>query len=582
MTRREILPPKVARRARALWYAGKAQWYASKAQPSTADMLVKLRRVLIAAKNSRSIAVRDIWHKPSKSMGLLMLAISAALVAAVLGAALAPGDSGQRTSSSPANPSARPGPVCRGTVLTPASNVQAAINHAPPGTTFCFGRGSYRVSSLIPKSGDVLDGGDRAAILVGGKSARYAIYGDSTSHGPSDVTVRGFVIRDFNTPLQAGAIQDYNGPGWIIQNNHITKNAAAGVATGDNVRVLGNLIDHNRQEGFSAHGNDGLYQDNEIAYNNFNLAVNAGWEAGGGKAYGTTNLTFKSDYVYDNGGPGLWADSNNINTMFDGNTVSNNWGPGIYVEMSVNATIINNTVTDNGMPSSPGGGNRQGWAWDAGIQLRRSGGLSASTPLIISGNTVVDNYNAISLIESPRSDCTKQNVAWHDSCEVQNVLVENNRIAMTEGATGAYQDGAGNGIFTNQNNVFRNNNYCVTSVIHPNDGHTFGWFAWMNGWLDFAVWQTSWLENDGTFTIGTCRLLLGDAGGIEPQELAWRASWRSGSASGRVSGLARSGAGGSAVAEAGVCWPNHPRKLVTATPTPNAVHISAAICAPSS
>jgi hypothetical protein len=49
MTRREILPPQVARRARALWYA-------SKAQPPTADMLVKLRRVLIAAKNSRSIA----------------------------------------------------------------------------------------------------------------------------------------------------------------------------------------------------------------------------------------------------------------------------------------------------------------------------------------------------------------------------------------------------------------------------------------------------------------------------------------------------------------------------------------------
>ena len=36
------------------------------------------------------------------------------------------------------------------------------------------------------------------------------------------------------------------------------------------------------------------------------------------------------------------------------------------------------------------------------------------------------------------------------------------------------------------------------------------------------------------------------------------------------------------MAEAGVCWPNHPRKLVTATPTPNAVHSSAAICAPSS
>jgi parallel beta-helix repeat protein len=453
--------------------------------------------------------VRNTRHKPYKSIGLFMLAISGALVAVVLSEAQAPGDGQDRTSdrSSSASPQASPDPVCNGTVLTPASDVQAAINHAPPSTTFCFGRGIYRISSLVPKSGDVLDGGDRAAILVGGNSAHYAIYGDSTPHGPSNVTVRGFVIRDFNTPLQAGAIQDYNGPGWIIQNNHITKNAAAGVATGDNVRLLGNLIDYNGEEGFSAHGSGGLYQGNEIAYNNFYLTVDPGWEAGGGKAYDTTNLTFKSNYVHDNGGTGLWADTNNINTTFDDNTVSNNWGAGIYEEISFDATIINNTVTDNGMPSSPGGGNRQGWAWDAGIQLRRAGALHASAPLIISGNIVANNYNGISLIESPRSDCTKKTIDLHGPCLVQNVLVENNWITMTQGATGAYQDGEGNGIFTNQNNVFRNNHYCAASAIHPNDGYTFGWFAWMNNWLDFSGWQTSWLETAGTFRTGSnCNL----------------------------------------------------------------------------
>ena len=110
--------------------------------------------------------------------------------------------------------------------------------------------------------------------------------------------------------------------------------------------------------------------------------------------------------MHDNGGPGLWADTNNVNTTFDGNTISNNWGPGIYDEVSYNALIINNTITDNGMPSSPGGGQRLGWAWDAGIQLRRSGALSASSPVIISRNTVTNNYNGISLIQSPRSGCT--------------------------------------------------------------------------------------------------------------------------------------------------------------------------------
>lgn len=457
----------------------------------------------------RKHTVRGIRHGQSKFFGLLVFVISVALVALVLGAGRALTGGQHRPSGS--LPSARsrgsPAPACTGTALTPASNVQAAIGNAPPGTTFCFGRGTYRVSSLIPKSGDVLDGGHGEAVLLGGKRALYAIYGDSASPGPSDVTVRGFVIRDFNTPLQRGAIQDFNGPGWIIQDNHITENAAAGVATGDRVRVLGNLIDHNGQEGFSAHGNGGLYQGNTISYNNLALAVDPGWEAGGGKASGTSGLTFKSNYVDDNGGPGLWADTNNIYTTFDGNTITNNWGPGIDEEDSYNATIINNTVTDNGMPSSPGGGNRQGWAWDAGIQLRETGSLSASSPLVISGNTVANNYNGISLIQSPRSGCPGDGAGQYGPCTVQNVLVENNWITMTQGATGAYQDGAGNGIFTTQDNVFRDNHYCVASAAHPNDGYANGWFAWMNHWMDFSAWQIPWLQTGGTFTIGdiACR-----------------------------------------------------------------------------
>ena len=384
--------------------------------------------------------------------------------------------------------------------MTTASRVQADIDRAPPDSTFCFRPGIYRVSSLKPKSGDVLDGGEQKAILEGGNSAAFAIFGDFASPGPSDVTIRGFVIRDFKTPLQRGAIQDYNGPGWIIQNNHITKNAAAGVATGNGVQVLDNLIDYNGQEGFSAHGNSGLYRGNDIAYNNYNLAVSASWEAGGGKAYDTRNLTFKSNYVHDNGGPGLWADTNNIYTTYDDNTVSNNWGPGIYEEISYDATIINNTITGNGMPSSPGRGARLGWAWDAGIQLRESGALTASAPLIISGNKVADNYNGISLIQSPRTGCSP-GAGRYGPCRVQNVLVENNWITMTQGATGAYQDGAGDDIFTKYNNVFRNNYYCVPSATPPNDGYTYGWFAWMNDWPGFSTWQIYLRQHAGTFTV---------------------------------------------------------------------------------
>jgi parallel beta-helix repeat protein len=395
--------------------------------------------------------------------------------------------------------------------------VQAAINDAAAGTTFCFRPGIYHVSALIPKSGDVLDGGAQKAVLDGGNSASYAIYGDSSSPGPPDITVRGFVIRNFRTPLQRGAIQCYNGSGWVIQDNHITDNAAAGVATGHKVKVLGNLIDHNGQEGFSAHGDGGLYQGNEIAYNNFTLAVSPGWEAGGGKAWATGNLTFKSNYVHDNGGPGLWADTNNINTVFDGNTVSNNRGPGIYEEISYNATIISNTVTGNAMPSAPGNGQVQGWGWDAGIQLRASGGLSPSAPLTISHNIVTDNFNGISLLQSPSPNaCTNKtnHEGLYGPCRIQNVVVENNDITMSQGATGAFQDGKGtnNSIFRSWNNLWLNNNYCVASAIHPHDGYMDGgWLAWMNRNLSWSEWQRYGLDEAGTFRVGrTCRPLCED------------------------------------------------------------------------
>jgi parallel beta-helix repeat protein len=407
----------------------------------------------------------------------------------------------------PTSPPSRSQP-CTGHVVTPASDVQAAINDAAPGTTFCFRPGTYHVSALIPKSGDVLNGDGQRAILDGGNSAAYAIYGDSASQGPSNVTVQGFVIRDFNTPLQQGAIQDYNGPRWIIEGNQITGNAAAGVATGDKVQVLGNLIDHNGQEGFSAQRNGGLYKDNNIAYNNFNLAIDYNWEAGGGKAWSTDDLTFESNYVHDNGGPGLWADTNNINTTFDHNTVSNNRGPGIYDEISYNATITNNVVVGNGMSSAPGKARDQGWGWYAGIQLRASGGLSPSSPLIIAGNKVIDNFNGITLVQSPSPDAcdnTLNGEGLYGPCRIRNVIVENNYITMSQGSTGGLQDGTNNSIFTSWNNHWRNNHYCVTSPVDPGYGYSDGWFAWDNRYLSWSAWQGYGLDAGGTFEIGgTC------------------------------------------------------------------------------
>lgn len=42
----------------------------------------------------------------------------------------------------------------------------------------------------------------------------------------------------------------------------------------------------------------------------------------------------------------------------------------------------------------------------------------------------------------------------------------------------------------------------VACANHPNDGYTYGWFAWMNNWPDFSSWQIFW-RGQGTFMVGT-------------------------------------------------------------------------------
>jgi prepilin-type N-terminal cleavage/methylation domain-containing protein len=397
--------------------------------------------------------------------------------------------------------------ACSGTSVNPSMNIQTTVNNAPSGTTFCFAAGTYANIGIAPKSGDIFDGNNQTAILDGGSTKNYAFYSGTTSGGQSlgstanNVTVRGFVIQNYQTPLQDGAVESFGTTGWIIATNHITHNAASGIATYTGVQVLNNKIDYNGQEGYTAHGNNILYDGNEIAFNNSNLAVDPTWEAGGGKAWATQNATFRNNNVHDNGGPGMWDDTNNIYITYDHNTVTNNWGPGIYHEIGYDATITNNIVSSNGMPTSPGGGQKLGWLWDGGIQLRGSGAISSASPIIISGNIVSNNYNGISLLESPATGCTNTSLGEgaYGPCHIQNVTVQNNTITMSQGATGAVEDGEGPMVFTTFNNHFIGNTYHVINLTHPNDGYTYNWFAWNDGWPSWSSWKGYGNDTTGSF-----------------------------------------------------------------------------------
>lgn len=379
--------------------------------------------------------------------------------------------------------------------LTTASNVQAAIDANPGRTWFHFSPGTYTsISFLEPKSGNVLDGGNRAAIFDGQNQPGRAIFSDSAHN----VTLRGLVIKRYAPAEQAGAVHTHDTTGWRIIDCHITLNAEVGLATGSGVRVIGNLLDHNGRAGFSAHGSNILYEGNEIAFNNENLVADVTFEAGGGKLWNTTNATFRSNNVHDNGGHGLWDDTNNIYVTYDGNTVTNNHCSGIYHEIGYEATIINNTISGNGMPSSPGGGEQLGWMWDAGIQIRSCRPVNAATPILIQNNTVTGNYNGIALIDSPAGGATNPGESAYGNLYLANITVDSNTISMTRGASGVVQDGRGSSVFT-QNLVWTNNDYTVDDP-HAG-GDVYNWFAWNDAFSSFATWQGFGHDAAGSVTV---------------------------------------------------------------------------------
>ena len=133
---------------------------------------------------------------------------------------------------------------------------------------------------------------------------------------------------------------------------------------GSDGKLIENCLRDNGQYGFNAYHADGVkdvvLNGNEIAGNNTD-----DWEkrqpgcgcTGGGKFWETHGAKITDNYVHDNKGVGLWADSNNVGFRFEGNYISDNDAEGIMYETSYNAVIVNNTFVRNALvkgPTNPG------------------------------------------------------------------------------------------------------------------------------------------------------------------------------------------------------------------------------------
>jgi hypothetical protein len=477
------------------------------------------------------------------------------------------GDPIPASTSDPANPSASPlpgtapaGPISKtcdtagmagpakapagAVVVSPSQHLGDVVEDRGERSTYWLAPGTHAISrgaydQVIPHAGDTFIGAP-GAVLDGKNRARYAFTGSAAG-----VTVSHLVVQNFGSVggnNNEGVVNHDSAPDWTVSSSTVQKNAGAGIMVGSGNKLIGNCLRNNGQYAFNAYHADGvsnvLLKGNEISGNNTD-----DWEerqpgcgcTGGGKFWATNGAKVIDNYVHNNRGVGLWADTNNANFLFQGNYISGNDAEGLMYETSYNAAILNNTFVRNAIgkgPTNPQFPASAIYLSESGSDKRVAGPYGSV--LRVADNVFLDNWSGIVLWEnadrfagspantsSGTTTLVAPNVATETACQkpaniakppfnddcrwkTQNVLVERNTFALDPAkvAKCAPNEGCGfNGVFSNygtfpewspfkayvvaeditfkQNNVWRDNTYRGPwSFMARTAGEVVSWEAW--------------------------------------------------------------------------------------------------------
>jgi parallel beta-helix repeat protein len=286
------------------------------------------------------------------------------------------------------------------------------------------------------------------------------------------VTIKELTIEKYASPAQSGAVDGSKGSGWTVARNVIRWNHGAGLSLGSSMQVRDNHVLANGQLGVGG-GDDYsgiVIEGNEIAYNN-EAGFDWQWEAGGSKFWATTDLVVRENHVHHNLGPGLWTDTDNRGTLYEGNVVEDNSVCGIFHEISYAAVVRNNTVRRNGFAHST-------WVWGAGILV------AASSDVEIYGNIVEDNAGGINAVQQERG------VGKYGPHVVRNLWVHDNTVRMRTGLNGIATDTGDLSIFRNWNNRYDSNTYYLGPLAR--------YFAWLGARTE-AEWRSDGQDVRGAF-----------------------------------------------------------------------------------
>ncbi|GGX45035.1 right-handed parallel beta-helix repeat-containing protein [Streptomyces noursei] len=295
-------------------------------------------------------------------------------------------------------------------------DLAAKTKSNPPNTTFWLRPGTHRLdpdryAQVIPKDGDRYLGAP-GAVLDGREKNQYAFGGTAR-----DVTIRYLTVQGFVAPQNEGVVNHDSSDGWVIEHATIQDNSGAGLMAGAHQRVRASCLRDNGQYGMNAYTTGGRVSDlvvegNEIVGNN-----TGDWErrrpgcgcTGGVKFWAVNGADVRGNWVHDNRGTGLWADTNNNDFRIENNVIEANDGAALIYETSYNAVIRNNTIRRNNWVEGRKAADRGDNFPFATVYLSESGGeprIRARTDKIeIYRNVLEDNWSGITLWENADRFC---------------------------------------------------------------------------------------------------------------------------------------------------------------------------------
>ncbi len=316
---------------------------------------------------------------------------------------------------------AGPSTAPAGAIEVPAGN-NNGFNFGQVGKTYWFAPGIHTLgagefSQITPGMGSTYIGAP-GAVLDGMNANRYAFSGSATN-----VRIAYLEIRNFGRGLDnnnEGVINHDAADGWLMEYLYAHHNDGAAVFLGSSNTIRHSCLKDNGQYGISMYKpqvegdsaiKDIIVHNNEIAGNNqddWETRIDGCGCTGGVKFWDVEGAAVTENYVHDNLSVGLWADTNNIDFLFDSNWIEDNQSIGIWYEISYNATITRNVFKRNAWVS---GNDNLGspapaiYISESGGDSRLASGVSGSTNLNINNNYFDDNFSGISIFENTNRFC---------------------------------------------------------------------------------------------------------------------------------------------------------------------------------